>query len=85
MRTLVMQYQFVFLFTQVYGIQSILLLNNMEKAGFIKIQGQYPKIYSTLRKTLNLLVEDINEQVSDMLNLLTTLLRITVHLPLQLP
>ena len=41
----------------------MLLLNNMEKAGFIKVQGQYSKIYSTLRKNLNLLVEDINEQV----------------------
>ena len=53
----------IFLYLQVYGFQSMLLLNNMEKAGFIKVQGQYSKIYSTLRKNLNLLVEDINEQV----------------------
>ena len=40
----------------------------MEKAGFIKVQGQYSKIYSTLRKNLNLLVEDINEQVHAAVN-----------------
>ena len=40
----------------------------MEKAGFIKVQGQYSKIYSTLRKNLNLLVEDINEQVHATVN-----------------
>jgi len=37
----------------------------MENAGFIKLQNPYTnKVYSTLRKNLNLVLEDINEQVS---------------------
>ncbi|XP_067949136.1 vacuolar protein sorting-associated protein 33A-like [Watersipora subatra] len=47
---------------QVYGYQSIILLNNMEKVGLIKIQRTNSKVYPALRKSLNLLVEDINEQ-----------------------
>ena len=51
-------------FLQVYGFQSIILLNNMEKTGIIKLQKPNYKVYPTVRKNLNLLVEDINEQVS---------------------
>jgi len=42
----------------------MILLSNMEKAGFIKLQGPYTKTYSNLKKTLKLVVEDVNEKVA---------------------
>ena len=36
-------------------------LNNLEKVGLLKVLGQ--KTYNTIRKTLKLVVEDVNEQV----------------------
>lgn len=48
---------------QVYGYKSLVCLTNMEKAGFIRVQGQHTRIYPNLKKSLNLLVDDVNEQV----------------------
>ena len=47
---------------QTYGFEHILTLNNLEKLGLLKPQSQ--KTYSTVRKTLQLVVGDVNEQVS---------------------
>ncbi|XP_067136372.1 vacuolar protein sorting-associated protein 33A [Centruroides vittatus] len=44
---------------QTYGYQNFLTLVNLEKAGLLKPQGS--KIYSTLRKTLRLTVEEVDE------------------------
>ncbi|XP_038056680.1 vacuolar protein sorting-associated protein 33A-like [Patiria miniata] len=46
--------------TQTYGFEHIVSLNNLEKIGLLKVQGQ--KTYNTIRKTLRLVVEDVNEQ-----------------------
>ncbi|XP_076367418.1 vacuolar protein sorting-associated protein 33A isoform X2 [Tachypleus tridentatus] len=45
---------------QTYGFQHILTINNLEKAGLLRIQGT--KSYSSIRKTLRLMVDDVNEQ-----------------------
>ena len=39
----------------------MLTLNNLEKVGLLKIQGQ--RSYPTIRKSLRLLMEEVNEQV----------------------
>ncbi len=45
-----------------YGYSHLLTLNNLEKVGLLKVQGQ--RSYPTVRKTLRLIVEDVNEQVT---------------------
>nr|XP_002737715.1 PREDICTED: vacuolar protein sorting-associated protein 33A [Saccoglossus kowalevskii] len=45
---------------QTYGFEHIITIDNLEKAGLLRPQGQ--KSYSTIRKSLRLVVEDVNEQ-----------------------
>ncbi|KAK3088447.1 hypothetical protein FSP39_019326 [Pinctada imbricata] len=45
---------------QTYGYEHLLTLLNLEKAGFIRLHGQ--RTYPTIRKSLRLIIEDINEQ-----------------------
>ncbi|ELT89435.1 hypothetical protein CAPTEDRAFT_101629 [Capitella teleta] len=45
---------------QTYGFEHLITLHNLEKAGLLKIQGA--RTYPTLRKTLKLIVEEVNEQ-----------------------
>ncbi|XP_072028942.1 vacuolar protein sorting-associated protein 33A-like [Amphiura filiformis] len=45
---------------QTYGFEHVLTLNNLEKLGLLKPQSS--KTYSTIRKTLQLCVGDVNEQ-----------------------
>ncbi|XP_077995309.1 vacuolar protein sorting-associated protein 33A-like [Glandiceps talaboti] len=45
---------------QTYGFQHMVTLDHLEKAGLLRPQG--PKHYSTIRKSLRLVVEDVNEQ-----------------------
>ncbi|XP_042904838.1 vacuolar protein sorting-associated protein 33A [Parasteatoda tepidariorum] len=45
---------------QTYGYQHCLTLNNLEKAELLKVQGN--RTYSVIRKTLRLIVDDVNEQ-----------------------
>ncbi|CAH1801545.1 unnamed protein product, partial [Owenia fusiformis] len=45
---------------QVYGFEHIVTIMNLEQAGLIKVQGQ--KTFPTIRKTLKLCVEEVNEQ-----------------------
>ncbi|XP_035234293.1 vacuolar protein sorting-associated protein 33A-like, partial [Stegodyphus dumicola] len=45
---------------QTYGYQHSLTLNNLEKAELLKPQGV--KTYSVIRKTLRLIIDDVNEQ-----------------------
>uniref|UniRef100_A0A3B3QQ14 VPS33A core subunit of CORVET and HOPS complexes n=1 Tax=Paramormyrops kingsleyae TaxID=1676925 RepID=A0A3B3QQ14_9TELE len=49
---------------QTYGFQHILTLNNLEKAGLLKLQTATRNNYPTIRKTLKLWMEDANEQVA---------------------
>lgn len=51
-------------FPQTYGFQHILTLNNLEKAGLLKLQMATRNNYPTIRKTLKLWMEDANEQVA---------------------
>lgn len=44
---------------QTYGFEHILTLSNLERAGLLKFQG--PRGFPTLRKTLNLVVGEVNE------------------------
>ncbi len=46
---------------QVYGFAHMLTLNNLERCGLLKTQGQ--RTYPTIRKSLRLIVEEVNEQV----------------------
>ncbi|XP_033123521.1 vacuolar protein sorting-associated protein 33A-like [Anneissia japonica] len=45
---------------QTYGFEHIVTLHNLEKIGLLKQQSQ--KSYSTIRKTLKLVMEEVNEQ-----------------------
>ncbi|XP_010788400.1 vacuolar protein sorting-associated protein 33A [Notothenia coriiceps] len=47
---------------QTYGYEHILTLNNLEKAGLLKLQSNSRNNYPTIRKTLKLWMEDANEQ-----------------------
>ncbi|XP_039660453.1 vacuolar protein sorting-associated protein 33A [Perca fluviatilis] len=47
---------------QTYGYEHILTLNNLEKAGLLKLQSSTRNNYPTIRKTLKLWMEDANEQ-----------------------
>ncbi|XP_055462230.1 vacuolar protein sorting-associated protein 33A [Psammomys obesus] len=47
---------------QTYGYQHILTLNNLEKAGLLKAQTGGRNNYPTIRKTLRLWMDDVNEQ-----------------------
>ncbi|GCB64520.1 hypothetical protein scyTo_0007550 [Scyliorhinus torazame] len=47
---------------QTYGYEHILTLNNLEKAGLLKPQTSTRNNYPTIRKTLRLWMDDINEQ-----------------------
>jgi len=49
---------------QTYGYEHILTLNNLEKAGLLKLQTGGRNNYPTIRKTLRLWMDDVNEQVS---------------------
>ncbi|CAI9744345.1 sorting-associated 33A-like isoform X2 [Octopus vulgaris] len=45
---------------QTYGFQHLVTLTNLEKIGLLRTQGQ--KTYLTIRKSLRLIVDDVNEQ-----------------------
>ncbi|XP_055389013.1 vacuolar protein sorting-associated protein 33A [Condylostylus longicornis] len=45
---------------QVYGINTLLTLSNLQKAGLFKLQGE-TRPYAVLKKTLNLTVEEVKE------------------------
>uniref|UniRef100_A0A8C8RIZ2 Vacuolar protein sorting-associated protein 33A n=1 Tax=Pelusios castaneus TaxID=367368 RepID=A0A8C8RIZ2_9SAUR len=47
---------------QTYGYEHILTLNNLEKAGLLKLQTSSRNNYPTIRKTMRLWMDDINEQ-----------------------
>ncbi|NXT41359.1 VP33A protein, partial [Pelecanoides urinatrix] len=47
---------------QTYGYEHILTLNNLEKAGLLKPQTSGRNNYPTIRKTLRLWMDDVNEQ-----------------------
>ncbi|KAH0502251.1 Vacuolar protein sorting-associated protein 33A [Microtus ochrogaster] len=47
---------------QTYGYEHILTLNNLEKAGLLKAQTGSRNNYPTIRKTLRLWMDDVNEQ-----------------------
>lgn len=47
---------------QTYGYEHILTLNNLEKAGLLKAQTGGRNNYPTIRKTLRLWMDDVNEQ-----------------------
>lgn len=47
---------------QTYGYEHILTLNNLEKAGLLKLQSSGRNNYPTIRKTLRLWMDDVNEQ-----------------------
>ncbi|NXN95936.1 VP33A protein, partial [Rhinopomastus cyanomelas] len=47
---------------QTYGYEHILTLNNLEKAGLLKPQVSSRNNYPTIRKTLRLWMDDVNEQ-----------------------
>ncbi|XP_053224345.1 vacuolar protein sorting-associated protein 33A isoform X3 [Podarcis raffonei] len=47
---------------QTYGYEHILTLNNLEKAGLLKTQLTSRNNYPTIRKTLRLWMDDVNEQ-----------------------
>ncbi|XP_074015484.1 vacuolar protein sorting-associated protein 33A isoform X1 [Numenius arquata] len=47
---------------QTYGYEHILTLNNLEKAGLLKPQTSSRNNYPTIRKTLRLWMDDVNEQ-----------------------
>ena len=47
---------------QTYGFEHMISINNLEKAGLLKVQGQ--KTYPTIRKSLKLIVDEVNEQVT---------------------
>lgn len=49
---------------QTYGYEHILTLHNLEKAGLLKPQTGGRNSYPTIRKTLRLWMDDVNEQVS---------------------
>lgn len=49
---------------QTYGYEHILTLNNLEKAGLLKLQTSGRNNYPTIRKTLRLWMDDVNEQVN---------------------
>lgn len=48
---------------QTYGYEHILTLHNLEKAGLLKPQIGGRNNYPTIRKTLRLWMDDVNEQV----------------------
>ncbi|XP_075625468.1 vacuolar protein sorting-associated protein 33A isoform X2 [Balearica regulorum gibbericeps] len=45
-----------------YGYEHVLTLNNLEKAGLLKLQTSGRNNYPTIRKTLRLWMDDVNEQ-----------------------
>ena len=49
-------------FFQTYGFENILTLQNLEKTGVLRVQAA--KTFASVKKSLNLIVEDVNEQVS---------------------
>ena len=51
----------IFFYFQTYGYEHLLTLLNLEKAGLIRLHGQ--RTYPTIRKSLRLIIDDINEQV----------------------
>lgn len=48
--------------SQTYGFHHIITLKNLEKSGLLRVQGGLWN-YNTIRKSLRLIVEDINEKV----------------------
>ena len=48
---------------QVYGFQHMLTLHYLEKVGMLRPHGA--RTYHVIRKSLKLIVEEVNEQVSD--------------------
>lgn len=64
---------FILFSIKTYGYEHILTLNNLEKAGLLKLQSNSRNNYPTIRKTLKLWMEDANEQVQDLLNEETTI------------
>ncbi|XP_065831438.1 vacuolar protein sorting-associated protein 33A-like [Oscarella lobularis] len=48
---------------QTYGFEHVRTLERLEEAGLFRLHG--PKVYNTIRKTMRLTVEDINEQNPD--------------------
>lgn len=53
-----------FFILQTYGYEHVLTLNNLEKAGLLKPQTSGRNNYPTIRKTLRLWMDDVNEQVN---------------------
>ena len=51
------------LLLQTYGYEHILTLHNLEKTGLLKPQTGGRNTYPTIRKTLRLWMDDVNEQV----------------------
>ena len=49
---------------QTYGFQHMVTLHNLETVGLLRPQGT-TRNYPTIRKTLRLIVEEIDEQVVD--------------------
>lgn len=47
---------------QVYGFQHMVTLHNLEQAGMLKPHGA--RTYQVIRKSLKLIVEEVNEQVT---------------------
>ena len=50
--------------SQTYGFQHIVTIHNLETVGLLKVQGT-ARNYPTIRKTLKLIVEEVNEQVGN--------------------
>ena len=48
-------------FLQTYGFEHIITLQNLTKVGLLRLQGQ--RTYPTIRKSVKLIVEEVNEQV----------------------
>jgi len=46
---------------QTYGFEHMITLHNLEKAGLFK--NQTSRTYPTMKKTLKLVIEEVNEQV----------------------
>ena len=47
---------------QTYGFEHMITLHNLEKAGLFKHQAS--RTYPTIKKTLKLVIEEVNEQVN---------------------
>lgn len=56
-------YLYVFTSAQTYGYEHLVTLHNLEKVGLLRLQGT-TRSYATIRKSLKLLMEEVNEQAS---------------------